>query len=232
MRRRSAKTMMTWAAVAALTMAALSSATETAVADPRPDASGVDGLSVVGTQLRDDNGNVVQLRGVDVMGSEYACIQGFGFFDRLDDPADRERALDAMESWAVNTVRVPLNSDCWFGTKPGLGANPYVGSAYRAQMTQWISQITARGMVAVVDLHWTAPNGFLAAGQSTMADADTSVAFWQELAAALGSEPNVVFDLFNEPYLEPRVRGGRQRRRQPGDQPRRCLGVLGRRLHR
>ena len=187
----------------ALSLAAASLAADRAAhADPPPDSSVVHGLHVVGNQLRDDNDDVVQLRGVDVTGSEYACIEdgGWGFTSGLDDPADRERALDAMQTWAINTVRVPLNSDCWFGTKPELAGDPWVGAPYRAVMTEWIDQITARGMVAVADLHWTAPDGYLAIGQSSMTD-DTSVAFWHDVAATFGSDPNVVFDLFNEPYL-------------------------------
>ncbi|WP_188113249.1 cellulase family glycosylhydrolase [Nocardioides humilatus] len=172
-----------------------------AAADPAPGSSVVNGLHVSGAYLLDGNSLAVQLRGADLMSSEYACSGGWGFVAGLDDAASRENVLDAMETWGINSVRVPLNSDCWFGTKPQLAGNPWVGAPYRTEMTTWINQITSRGMVAIADLHWAAPDGHLATGQSSMADADTSVQFWSELALEFGGDSNVVFDLFNEPYL-------------------------------
>jgi endoglucanase len=46
-------------------------------------AAGAPNLRVLGTQLIDGPGagHVVQLRGVNRSGLEYACIQGWGFFD-------------------------------------------------------------------------------------------------------------------------------------------------------
>ncbi len=87
-------------------------------------------LRVRGNRLVDGpgSGHVVQLRGVNRSGLEYACIQGWGFFDsphpdQIDDPA----MIAAMKSWDINVVRVPLNEDCWLGinTPPGRGGAPY-----------------------------------------------------------------------------------------------------------
>src|SRR5579871_6163350 len=68
-------------------------------------------LRVSGNQLVDANGSAVHLRGVNRSGSEYACIQGWGFFDGPSDAA----SVQAMASWGVTSVRVPLNEDCWLG---------------------------------------------------------------------------------------------------------------------
>src|SRR4051812_11805284 len=44
------------------------------------------GLHVVGQQLLDSSNRPLVLRGVNRSGSEYACIQGWGFFDGPADP--------------------------------------------------------------------------------------------------------------------------------------------------
>jgi endoglucanase len=187
------------------TPAATSSAAMTpAVRLPIP----VNGIAVLGNQLVDGARVPMQLRGADRMGTEYACVQGWGVFGQPDGPGDQrtdaqknDATLAAMSRWNINAVRVPVNEDCWLGTKAGL--NPrYTGVTYRNAITAWVSQITAHGMVAIVDLHWSAPNGRLATDQQPMADADNSPAFWSDGAAVFKSNPNVIFDVFNEPYLD------------------------------
>jgi endoglucanase len=164
-------------------------------------ASGATAVTVSGNQLVDEKGAPFQLHGVNRMSTEYACIYGYAFFDGPASPAENTAMLNGMLTWNINAVRIPVNEDCWNGTKPGL--NPaWTGANYRNAMVQYVNQITASGMVAIVDLHWTSPNGRLATGQQPMADQDQSPAFWSSAAATFKSNPLVVFDLFNEPYID------------------------------
>jgi hypothetical protein len=50
------------------------------------------GLHVAGQQLLDGSNSPVILRGVDRSGTEYACIQGWGFFDGPSDSASRRQS--------------------------------------------------------------------------------------------------------------------------------------------
>lgn len=162
----------------------------------------ISGIGVAGNQLVDGAGNPVQLHGVNRMSTEYACIQGFGIFNGPSMAADNNDMLIIMaQSWNINAVRVPVNEDCWLGNKGGLNL-AFTGVKYVDAITQWINQITDKGMVAILDLHWAAPNGIAATGQQPMANADNSPLFWELAANAFMDNRNVIFDLFNEPYLD------------------------------
>ncbi len=168
--------------------------------------AGAVGLSVrvVGAGLVDGSGAGVSLRGVNVSGTEFACIQGGSASSRGwsiygGQPLDVPATFAAVAGWRANVVRVPLNEDCWLGIN---GVNPaFGGVAYRAAIAAEVSAIHAAGLVAILDLHWTSPGGYAAYNQQSMADADHSVTFWSQVAAAYRDDPAVVFDLFNEPFF-------------------------------
>ncbi len=82
-------------------------------------------ITVSGTQLVDGSGSPLRVAGVNRSGSEYACAQGWGMFDGPTDDA----SVSAITAWGVNTVRVPLNEDCWLGIN---GVNSaFAGVAYQ-----------------------------------------------------------------------------------------------------
>jgi hypothetical protein len=141
-----------------------------------------------------DNGKTVRLLGVDRSGSEYACIQGAGMFDG---PVD-QTAVSAIVAWHANTVRVPLNEDCWLAIN-GAPAQ-YSGSAYQNAIAQFVSLLRQNNLYVILDLHWNAGGGNKATGQQVMADADHSPAFWTGVASTFKSDLGVVFDLYNEPH--------------------------------
>jgi endoglucanase len=164
------------------------------------DSGGPPGLHVVmGSSgapghIVDQSGKTVQLHGVDRSGTEFACTYGQFF----DGPGD-QTGIDAMKTWNINAVRVPLNADCWLGINGVPAASG--GTNYQTAITTWVKLLTTNGMVAIVDLHWTAPGTYLAKGQTPMADADHAPTFWSQVAKTFAGNGMVVFDLFNEPYI-------------------------------
>jgi hypothetical protein len=164
--------------------------------------AGAADLRVRGNRLVDGPGagHVVQLRGVNRSGLEYACIQGWGFFDsphpdRIDDPA----MIAAMKRWDIDAVRVPLNEDCWLGIN--MGAHPDLGGRpYRRIVARYVRALNAAHLYVILDLHWAAPGATRATGQVPMADGDHAPAFWRSVARTFRSDHALVFDLFNEPY--------------------------------
>ena len=102
-----------------------------------PPAASALGVSVSGNRLVDESGHPIRLLGVSRSGSEYACAEGFGFFDGPTGP----RSIRAMKQWGINAVRLPLNPDCWLGTdgvKAGLG-----GAAYQAAIDGFVGSRAA-----------------------------------------------------------------------------------------
>jgi endoglucanase len=148
-------------------------------------------------------GQTIQLRGVNVSSSEYACVDNFGY-----DAGDYTNATAAaIAAWGANAVRIPLNEDCWLNTNLPAG-DPYGGAGYQNEIKSFVSDLNAHGIYAILDLHWTAPGNQTALEQQPMADIAHSPAFWTSVATAFKSNPAVLFDLFNEPYDPTDVRSG------------------------
>jgi endoglucanase len=178
-------------AIAALVAAALAAGGSQLRAVP---AASLAGLHVSGNQLVDAGGSRVRLLGVNRSGTEYACIQGWGIFDGPNDAA----SVQAIAGWHANAVRVPLNEDCWLNIN-GVAA-AYGGANYQNAIVSYVNLLNANGLYAILDLHWTAPGTHQATAQAAMPDADHTPAFWSSVANTFKSNPNALFDLFNEPF--------------------------------
>ena len=167
---------------------------------PRPagsaavEAANGSSLRVSGDHLVDEAGNTVQLRGVNVSGTQYACAGGYGIFDGPSDDA----AISAMTSWNINAVRVPLNEACWLGSKTVKAK--YAGSNYQQAIQAYVDRIRAHGLYVILTLAWAAPGTKRTNDSAAMPDRDHSPAFWAGVATAFGNDGGVLFDLFNEPF--------------------------------
>ena len=159
-----------------------------------PGAASALEVSVSGNQLVDGAGQPIRLLGVSRSGSEYACAEGFGFFDGPTGP----RSIGAMKKWGINAVRLPLNPDCWLGTD-GVKAR-LAGRAYQAAIDGFVARLNRAGLYVVIDEHVAAPAGSRALGIIPMADSDQSPAFWSSVAAHFAANRSLVFDLYNEPH--------------------------------
>ena len=121
-------------------------------------------------------------------------MQGWGIFDSVHD----QTLVQSFQAWKSNAVRVPLNEDCWLGIN---GVNSaYSGQNYINAISTFVTMFTDAGFIVIVELHWTAPGTQQATGQQPMPNVDHSVDFWKSVASYFKSNPNVIFELFNEPY--------------------------------
>jgi aryl-phospho-beta-D-glucosidase BglC (GH1 family) len=155
----------------------------------------ITGLHVQGNQVLNGSNQVVQLRGVNRSGTEYMCEAG-GIFDGPSDQA----SIDAMKTWGINVVRIPLNEDCWLGIN-GQPAGGLSASQYRSAIVTFVNLLGSNNIAAVIDLQWAAPGTQVPNGNlNPMPDEDHSPAFWGSVAATFKGNDAVLFDLFNEPH--------------------------------
>ncbi len=154
-------------------------------------------IAVHNNHLVNGYGTVVTLHGVNLDGTEWQCLYGQAF----DSPSD-EASIEAMVAWHINSVRIPLNEDCWLG----INGAPTGIATYHEVLREYIHRLHDHGIYAILDLHWSAPGKTLShdgsgrAGFYEMADEDHAPAFWESVASFFKTDHAVMFDLYNEPF--------------------------------
>ena len=114
-----------------------------------------------------------------------------------------------MAAWGANVVRISLNQDFWLKADANGNANPTYDSSYEATVDQQVQWAKMYKLDVILDLHWSDKGDFAVAAnclsaktgcQQDMADAH-SVLFWQQLATKYKDNPQVLFELYNEPKV-------------------------------
>jgi hypothetical protein len=170
---------------------------------PGPDDGTAPTLRVSGNKLVDATGKTRRLLGVNRSGGEFMCVQGRGIWDGPVDDA----SVRAIADWKANTVRIPLNEECWLGLS---NIQPqYAGANYVRAVKDLVAKVKAHGMTPMLELHWTygqytgnsaGCSDVHASCQKPMPDMQYTPSFWRSVASTFKDDPTVVFDLFNEPY--------------------------------
>jgi endoglucanase len=170
-------------------------ATPGPTATPAPPVAGAPSpIRVQGNRLVNALGQTVTLHGVNRMGTEYACIQGWGLSDGPRDAA----SIQAMKAWGINSVRIPMNETCWLG----INGSPaqYSGAIYQQMIKDYVRVINQQGLYAIVEMQWAAAGGGQATGIPNMPDLDHAPRFWTEVATAFKGNNAVILEPFNEPH--------------------------------
>jgi Cellulase (glycosyl hydrolase family 5) len=189
-----------WRAAIATLLLVLISASFSWRAEASP-PSAISGLHVVGNEIRNDANLPLRLRGANEPSSEYACIYNYGIFQHRVAGVTDDTSVQALQSWKINVLRLPLNEDCWLNVNTAGIDSKYVGADYQTAIDQYVTKLTNAGIAVILDLHWTAPGSEQATSpQLPMPDRDHSITFWQQVANAFKNNTGVIFDLFNEPF--------------------------------
>jgi hypothetical protein len=151
-------------------------------------------IGVRGNHLVDRSGKVVRLLGVNRSGAEYECVEGGKIFDGPTDWA----SVQAIKSWGINAVRLPLNETCWLGINEA--PEGLSGAPYREAIREYVDELERAGLYVILDLHWAAPGKNTAFGLIPLPDADHAPAFWRSVAGEYLHDRSVLFDLYNEPH--------------------------------
>ena len=89
-------------------------------------------------------------RGVNWSSFEYACAQGWGMSRWTpSSPATRTTPeAKAIAEWGANTVRLPLNQDCWLGTRGAPVSDQYderTVEGYRRRSHDFVTALNRAG---------------------------------------------------------------------------------------
>jgi hypothetical protein len=146
-------------------------------------------LRVSGTRIVNASGQTVTLIGASHSSLEYLC-SGDKHFELAD--------FQAMRSWGMNVVRIPLSSEFWANRNNDC-------PNYHLTVTSAVANAEAAGLYVILDLQWNAPldlpdDPATGGGQYPLPDTGKDLAFWEDLATIYRSDPGVIFDLFGEPH--------------------------------
>jgi hypothetical protein len=144
-------------------------------------------FSVIGTQVLDAAGKPFVSYGLTVPGLQGPDWRGYTTLDL-------QKITATAHDWCANTVRLQLDQDDLLGPY-GTGFNQAYMAAIQAEVT-----LAERDQLVVVLNDETnlspTPAQYLERGPTPATET-----FWKDLAKVYGHDPQVIFDLFNEPRM-------------------------------
>ncbi|MCA1844052.1 MAG: glycoside hydrolase family 5 protein, partial [Actinobacteria bacterium] len=150
------------------------------------------GIRVAGNHLLRDGAPFVPV-GFTVVGLAHPAAEGGTAWaaGRLDDTMAHALA------WGANTIRFQLS-------QRGLDPNdPLYSDAYVDRIADGVALARAQGFVVMLSIQDQALSGGSSHGQPS----DATIRDWQTLAARFNAEPNVLYEIFNEPQNRPTPEG-------------------------
>ncbi len=142
-------------------------------------------FTVHGTQVLDQGGQPFVSYGLTVPG-----LQVLNWRDLTG--LDRQKIVADAVDWCANTVRLQLSQDNLFGPN-GTGFD----QSYLSTIKSEVALAENYSLVVVIN-DQTEFGGDIARSTQRGPTAATE-AFWKEMASLYGNDPQVIFDLFNEP---------------------------------
>ncbi len=150
---------------------------------------------VSGNLILDSTSKPVYLHGVDWPSLDWSCTGQWA--DASQNGVNPAEFQQMATQWGVNAVRIPVNEGYW------LSNSGYYCPSYRTTVASVIAQVESYGMIPIIDLH-TAMGGNINATSSPSnpecAPDSGSSTFWSQVASQYSSDPNVMFELYNEPH--------------------------------
>jgi endoglucanase len=131
-------------------------------------------LKIVGNQIQDKNGAPVQFKGMSLFWSQWAG----SFYN-----ASTVNTL--ADDWHASLVRVAMGVE-----SDGYLMNP---AAEKAKVKVIVDAASAKGIYVIIDWH----------DHNASQHTEQAKAFFSEMAQTYGKQPNVIFEVFNEPDGEP-----------------------------
>jgi hypothetical protein len=136
-----------------------------------------------GTKVLQGNGSVFIPYGITVTGLAHQNYQDYT-------AADDTRIAATASDWCANTVRLQVAQDNLVGAK-GTAYSAAFMSAIKAE----VSLAESNGLVVVINAQTEDVSPY------EPGPTKATAVFWKDLIGVYGADPQVVFDLFNEPRI-------------------------------
>jgi len=172
-------------------------------------------LHTDGRYIKNANGKLVFLRGVNKGGWGDTSTgdwtpegKVFGTNNTYWDDSTVRLHLGQLREWGSNAMRIMLNIDWWVrNASEYLWGPQQTNKPYRYCLEKTIDLAAEYGIYVVVSV-WTVYPGHRVELPYNATNPDTGqpftetdfINFWVDIASVLGKYPNVVFELYNEPY--------------------------------
>lgn len=131
------------------------------------------GISTQGNKLVDQNGDIIQLRGMSLFWSNF--VQGGKYYNK-------SLVTWLKNDWSINIVRAAMGVE----DDGGFLSNP---NREREKVYRVIEAAIEEGIYVIVDWH----SHFAEDHQ------EEAIAFFSEVAQKYGDYPNVIYEIYNEP---------------------------------
>ncbi|HXT96284.1 MAG TPA: glycoside hydrolase family 5 protein [Polyangia bacterium] len=141
-------------------------------------------LKVVGTELQDQSGQPVQLKGVS---SQWLNLESKTF------PESKSAIQYARDNWKLSVIRAAMGVDTakgYLGTGTGTNADM---AGMLSKVNTIVQNAIDLGIYVIID--WHTSN----AVTSTSTQTTQASAFFTMMATTYGSHPNVIYEDYNEP---------------------------------
>jgi endoglucanase len=142
-------------------------------------------LKVVGTQLQDQSGRPIQLKGVS---SQWLNYESTTF------PESKPALQYARDNWKLSVIRAAMGVDVqggYLGTGTGTNANQ---ALMLSKVNTIVQNAIDLGIYVIVD--WHTSDAVTASGTTQATQAS---AFFTQIATQYGQYPNVIYEDYNEP---------------------------------
>lgn len=130
--------------------------------------------------IKDANNKTFIIHGVSKTGTEY-----LGLSLETMVPELIQFEIDEMKKWKINTVRIPFRDIHWL-----------YNDGYRNKMKEYIQKFLAGGYSIIIDLHTLGNNPNQ---EKFLLRQGDSLAFWNNMSLEYKNEPNIMFEIYNEP---------------------------------
>jgi len=135
-------------------------------------------LSVVGKEIKGNNGQVAQLRGMSLYWSQSKAGRDFFNSGVVNWLAD---------DWHANIIRAAMAIEGdWSASEKGYLSDP---ATNKARVKTVVDAAIAKGIYVIIDWH----------DHNALDHQSQSATFFKEMAQTYGTYPNVIYEIYNEP---------------------------------